>query len=70
MIKDLVSAFDFSDCAESALLLFVVAFGITVYGALRLSRQASLRFASIPLSDSVLSDELSIESLEELRHGK
>ena len=53
MIKDLISALDYSDCAEAALLLFVLAFGITVYGALRLSRQSSERFASIPLSDQV-----------------
>ena len=53
MIKDLVNALDYSDCAEAALLLFVAAFGIVVYGALRLSRQAADRFASIPLSDDV-----------------
>lgn len=53
MIKDLVSALDYSDCAEAALLLFVVAFGLVSYGALRLSRDSSERFASIPLSDEV-----------------
>lgn len=53
MIKDLVSALDYSDCAEAALLLFVVAFGLIFYGALRLSRESSERFASIPLSDEV-----------------
>jgi hypothetical protein len=53
MVKDLINALDYSDCAEAALLLFVVAFGIVVYGALRLSRQASERFASIPLSDEI-----------------
>ena len=53
MIKDIVSALDYSDCAEAALLLFVVSFGGIVYGALRLSRKASERFASIPLSDQV-----------------
>jgi len=60
MIKDLVSALDYSDCAEAALLLFVASFGIMLYGSLRLSKQASDRFASIPLSDEV----------EDPRHGK
>ena len=59
MIKDLVSALDYSDCAEAALLLFVLSFGIMLYGCLRLSSQASERFASIPLSDEV----------EDPRHG-
>lgn len=53
MIKDIVSALDYSNCAEAALLLFVISFGIVVYGALRLSRQSTDRFASIPLSDKV-----------------
>jgi cytochrome c oxidase cbb3-type subunit IV len=59
MIKDLVSALDYSDCAEAALLLFVASFGVMLYGSLRLSKQASDRFASIPLSDEV----------EDPRHG-
>jgi hypothetical protein len=53
MIKDLVSALDYSDCAEAALILFVLSFGIMLFGALRLSKNASERFASIPLSDEV-----------------
>jgi cytochrome c oxidase cbb3-type subunit 4 len=53
MIRDIVSALDYSDCAEAALLIFVAAFGLIFYGALRLSRQATERFASIPLSDEV-----------------
>lgn len=53
MIKDLVSALDYSDCAEAALILFVLSFGIMLYGAFRLSSVASERFASIPLSDEV-----------------
>ena len=60
MIKDLVSALDYSDCAEAALLLFVASFGIMLYGSLRLSKQASDRFAAIPLSDEV----------EDPRYGK
>lgn len=53
MIKDLVSALDYSVCAEWALALFVVAFATITYGALKLSQDASDRFASIPLSDNV-----------------
>ncbi len=53
MIKDLVSALDYSECAKAALILFVLAFGIMLYGTLRLSNKASQRFASIPLSDDV-----------------
>ena len=53
MIKDIVSALDYSDCAEAALILFVVAFGCMFYGSLRLSKQAADKFASIPLSDEV-----------------
>ncbi len=53
MVKDIVSALDYSQCATAALLLFVAAFGIMFYGALRLSRSATEKFASIPLSDKV-----------------
>ena len=60
MVKDLVSALDYSECATAALLLFVGTFGIVIYGALRLSRSASEKFASIPLSDEV----------KDPRHGK
>jgi cytochrome c oxidase cbb3-type subunit IV len=60
MIKDIVNALDYSDCAEAALVLFVIAFGIMLFGALRLSRDATDKFASIPLSDEV----------KDPRHGK
>ena len=53
MIQDIVSALDYSDCAEAALLIFVAAFVLIFYGALRLSREATDRFASIQLSDEV-----------------
>jgi len=53
MIKDLVCAIDYSDCAELALLLFAASFVVILFGAMRLSREASSRFASIPLSDEV-----------------
>jgi hypothetical protein len=56
MFKDLVRALDYSACAEAALVLFVIAFGIMLYGALRLSREATDRFASIPLSDQEVKD--------------
>ncbi len=53
MIRDLVSAIDYSVCAEIALTLFVASFAIIFYGAFRLSSKASERFAAIPLSDDV-----------------
>ncbi|MEO9594552.1 hypothetical protein [Rhodopirellula bahusiensis] len=53
MIRDLVSALDYSSFAELALALFVVAFCTMTYGTLRLSQKATDRFASIPLSDEV-----------------
>ncbi len=53
MFKEVVRALDYSDCAEAALVLFCVAFGIVCYGALRLSRRATDKFAAIPLSDEV-----------------
>lgn len=53
MIQDLVSALDYSACAEVALALFVAAFAAIVWGAMRLSRGAADRFASIPLNDHV-----------------
>jgi len=53
MIRDLVSSLDYSDFAELALALFVMAFVLIVFGAMRLSKQAAERFASIPISDEV-----------------
>ncbi|QDT03833.1 hypothetical protein K227x_22180 [Rubripirellula lacrimiformis] len=53
MIKDLVSALDYSLFAQVALGLFVATFVVIFYGAFRLSSQATSRFASIPLSDDV-----------------
>jgi hypothetical protein len=53
MLKDVIRAIDYSDCAEIALALFFVAFGLMLLTTLRLSRQATDRFASIPLSDNV-----------------
>jgi hypothetical protein len=56
MIKDLVCALDYSACAEWALALFVVAFATITYGTLKLSQNASDRFASIPLADNHVED--------------
>ena len=53
MLKDVIRAIDYSDCAEAALLLFVFAFGLMVVATLRLSPKATNKFASIPLSDKV-----------------
>ena len=53
MIKDLVSALDYSSCAEVALTLFVGTFMMIFFGAFRLSKQATEKFAAIPLSDQV-----------------
>lgn len=53
MLKDVIRAIDYSDCAEIALALFVAAFGLMLLTTFRLSRQAADRFASIPLSDNV-----------------
>lgn len=53
MLKDVLRAIDYSDCAEAALLLFVFAFGLMLVTTLRLSPAATSRFASIPLSDKV-----------------
>ena len=51
MIKDLVSAIDYSLCAEIALAVFVASFVAIVIGTMRLSNNAVDRYASIPLSD-------------------
>jgi len=53
MLKDVIRALDYSDCAEAALLLFVFAFGLMLMATLRLSPAATQKFASIPLSDNV-----------------
>ncbi|GAB5403085.1 MAG: hypothetical protein Aurels2KO_13160 [Aureliella sp.] len=53
MVKDLVSALDYSQCAVAALVLFVSSFAVIIYGALRLSRSSADSFAAIPLSDNV-----------------
>jgi len=53
MLKDVIRTIDYSDCAEVALLLFVFAFGLMLMTTIRLSPNATKKFASIPLSDKV-----------------
>lgn len=53
MLKDVIRALDYSDCAELALALFFIAFGLVLLSTFRLSRSATDKFASIPLSDKV-----------------
>lgn len=53
MIRHLVSTLDYAACAGVALALFVAAFAAILWGAMRLSRRAADRFASIPLNDQV-----------------
>lgn len=53
MYKEIVRALDYSDFAEIALLLFVICFTMMLYGVAKLSRNATERFASIPLSDDI-----------------
>ncbi len=56
MLRDVIRAIDYSDCAEIALALFCAAFALMCYATLRLSRKSTDRFASIPLSDQEVKD--------------
>ncbi|TWT82662.1 hypothetical protein CA13_41250 [Planctomycetes bacterium CA13] len=53
MLTDVIRGIDYSDCAELALILFCFAFGLMFLATTRLSRNATDRFAAIPLSDAV-----------------
>lgn len=53
MLRDVITAIDYSRTAEIALALFLLAFACMTYGTLRLSRRTTDRYASIPLSDRV-----------------
>lgn len=53
MLRDVLHYLDYSNSATWALALFCIAFGLMCYATLRLSRNATDRFASIPLSDRV-----------------
>jgi len=54
MLRDVIRAIDYSDCAEIALALFCFAFALMVFATMRLSSRATHRFASIPLADTVV----------------
>ena len=58
MIRDLICQLDYSIVAEVALTVFVTAFIVIFYGTNRLSRNATDRFASIPLHDDMLLDDI------------
>jgi len=53
MLKDVVSKLDYSNFDEFALVLFASAFLVIIWGAFRLSKDATDRFSAIPLSDVV-----------------
>jgi cbb3-type cytochrome oxidase subunit 3 len=53
MLKDVVSKLDYSTFDEIALVIFAVAFIAVIYGALRLRKESTERFSSIPLTDLV-----------------
>ena len=53
MLKDVVSKLDYSTFDEIALVLFASAFLVIIWGAFRLSKDATDRFSAIPLSDAV-----------------
>lgn len=57
MLQDVIRAIDYSDCAEVALALFCFAFALMGYATMRLSRGATDRFASIPLTDAVVTGD-------------
>ena len=54
MLKDVVSRLDYSDFEEIALVIFAFCFLAIVWGATRLKRDATDRFSSIPIEDSVV----------------
>jgi cbb3-type cytochrome oxidase subunit 3 len=54
VLKDVVSKLDYSNFEEIALVIFGLCFLAIVWGALRLNRDATARFSSIPIEDSVV----------------
>jgi hypothetical protein len=56
MLKDVIRAIDYSESAEWALILFIIAFGLVIVSTLKLSRKTTDRYASIPLSDDKVED--------------
>ena len=69
MLKDVLRYLDYSDSATIALGLFCIAFGLMCYATLRLSRSATERFASIPLSDQVQDPRDPKQSVSESKEG-
>lgn len=53
MLRDVISALDYSSCAEAALVIFAVCFVAMSIATLLLKRSATDRYAAIPLSDRV-----------------
>ena len=54
MLKDIVSKLDDSNFEEIALVIFGLSFLAIVWGASRLKRDATDRFSSIPIEDTVV----------------
>lgn len=54
MLKDVVSKLDYSNFEEIALVIFGLCFLAIVWGASRLNRDATARYSSIPIEDSVV----------------
>ena len=54
MLKDVISKLDYSDFEEIALVIFGLCFVAIVWGASRLRKDATDRFSSIPIEDSVV----------------
>lgn len=53
MLQQAALSLSYSHCAQIALGLFLLAFGLVIYATLRLQKTAAHRFASIPLTDRV-----------------
>jgi len=54
MLKDVICKLDYSNFEEIALVIFGLSFLAIVWGATRLKREATDRFSSIPIEDSVV----------------
>ncbi len=54
MLKDVICKLDYSNFEEIALVIFGLCFLAIVWGATRLKREATDRFSSIPIEDSVV----------------
>jgi len=54
MLKDVISKLDYSNFEEIALVIFGLCFLAIVLGVSRLKKNATDRFSSIPIEDSVV----------------